>query len=251
MNPLIVFVLHSTLTKSVMGIMVIAKLTKWFFSLWLCTSHPRVCLAPFACTALSGPLFILSLPSSHNHSSQWLTLPSAVASRHIALEQRPSMWQSCKGGPWKDPASQDVPSKPMTCLYLCRGFFLLHPFLKLGNTPLFFYKSASHTEYIWSGKFFHFLPPHPRNESFCSALNVVLREGLWFLPPLHPVTMTPTLTTTLHPPPCSVPSFFLIPYFLFLYSEDFIFRHWFLVPLSLSTTRRKKLYSAKETWGKI
>lgn len=88
MNPLRVFVLHSTLTKSMMGITVIAKLTKWFFSLWLCTSHPRVCLAPLACTALSGPLFILSLPSSHIHSSQWLTLPSVLSSQDIQLLSR-------------------------------------------------------------------------------------------------------------------------------------------------------------------
>lgn len=71
------------------------------------------------------------------------------------------MWQSFKGRPrralQRDTAiGQDTLSKPMFGLHLCPGFFPLHLFLKLGES-LFFYKSGSLIEYIWSGKFFHFL----------------------------------------------------------------------------------------------
>ena len=128
--------------------------------------------------------------------------------------------------------SAKTPSKPVFYLHLCPGFYLLHHFLKLGETPLFFYKSVSHTEYIWSGKIFSFLSPAKWKLLLCFEC-CIKRNPLISanMPPTHydpTLTTTPALTST-----CSriIPSHTLFFYYFTLStsSSDFVF--WFLISI--------------------
>ena len=239
-NHLIEPVLYSTLTKSMMEVKIIPKSTTRFFSPGVCTSHPYSLSCSFFCTVLYGPLFILSHPPSHIHRGWWLDLFPVPAILLLS-----SMWQSLKGGWWKDPACQVTPSKPVFSSVLVSFCYIL--FKKLGETPLFFYKPASHTEFIWSGSFFYFLPtPPPRDESFC-CFNCYIKRI-----PLISAPTPPTLTHNPYSPPHSVISFFPMSYFLFLHCKDFIFRLWFLVPHLYPPPKGKKyiqLWSLRETYN--
>lgn len=231
-NHLIEPVLYSTLTKSMMEVKIIPKSTTRFFSPGVCTSHPYSLSCSFFCTVLYGPLFILSHPPSHIHRGWWLDLFPVPAILLLS-----SMWQSLKGGWWKDPACQVTPSKPVFSSVLVSFCYIL--FKKLGETPLFFYKPASHTEFIWSGSFFYFLPtPPPRDESFC-CFNCYIKRI-----PLISAPTPPTLTHNpyTHPHTQSYHSFPCLIFYSFIVrtsSSDFDF--WFLI--SIHHPKGKNIFS--------
>lgn len=122
-----------------------------------------LCVSPGlrAPAPLSSVWLFLALTTKH----QQLALPPVLPPPATWLLSSPSTRPSFKQRPQEDPAEDSLLSVK-TYLQSSRSpfirvFFLLHPFLKLGETPLFFCNSASHTEYIWSEFFLLSFTPNP------------------------------------------------------------------------------------------
>ena len=222
MNPVILLVLHSTLTKSMMGVTVIAKLTKQFFSpgaLPLSSLGSILLFSPVWCyLALYSSCLFLTLTSTA--ASGWLfsqccclnIISSWAETQHVTIFQGWTMKGACRPRCCQSPGS--------TFIWVVVSFCSI-PSLRLGNTPLYFYKSASRTEYIWSRKFFTSSHHHLMKWRLLLCFTGFLKR-IQLLPTFHLLTTTRTFTSTLSP---TIPFYtlFCIPLLYRLHLQTLIF----------------------------